>query len=274
MNSARLGRSESGCLASQVPYPLLAISATRPGGLILCSGPYAEFAGPGAVVYSPAEPVYSLSVVLGDVELVPLLEPADCRRAYQRRLQWVNWLHQWVRAPQAEDRVEGVLAGLESLFDASTAIAIPTPVLARLAGALPRTVQQVRSHRTILDPAKPSAAEIQEVAHRDAPLGWPRHGAMLPDDLARRSPSRCFPAEPSDPSPHLTGRSSTNRVVGRSGHWDPPALRSDRPSHAEAMRIRSSRLRVPVTPLSPSRADPLHCFESWFQHVKLWEQPA
>jgi hypothetical protein len=84
----------------------------------------------------------------------------------------VNWLYQWVQAPQAEDRVEGVLLGLESLFDAATAIALPTLVLARLAGALPQTVQRVRSQRTALHPS-PRSAHTGRTSHGTGSLGAP-----------------------------------------------------------------------------------------------------
>lgn len=198
------GQSLSRRLAAQSPYPLLAINPTRPGGLILCSGPYAEFAGPGAVVYSPVEPVYGLSVALGDVELVPLSEPADCRRAYQLRLQWVNWLRQWVQAPQAEDRVEGVLLGLESLFDAATAIALPTLVLARLAGALPQTVQRVRSQRTALDSAA-GYSHAGRISHGTGLLGAPspRGDCLSHAGAMRIRPGRSYcPGASAPPSRH------------------------------------------------------------------------
>jgi hypothetical protein len=129
---------------------LLAVSSHKRSGLILCKAFHAEFAGPGAMVCSPAEQEYTAVIAIGSPALVEVLTYEERRQAYGRRIQWIRWLHTIVKNPDPTQRAEKLCSSFEEFFGSHILVAIPDDILALLAGVLPETVKTVRSQHRYL----------------------------------------------------------------------------------------------------------------------------
>jgi hypothetical protein len=142
---------------------LLAISEHKKSGLILCKAFHAEFAGPGAMVSSPAEQPYKAVIAIGTPELVAIETAEGRRQAYGRRIQWGRWLYRIAEHPDPMVRIERFFAGFEGFFGRQVVMNIPAEVVASLVGVFPETVQKVqknyfnlsRSNTAFLFPAEP-----------------------------------------------------------------------------------------------------------------------
>ncbi|HEY9617235.1 MAG TPA: hypothetical protein V6C64_10360 [Microcoleaceae cyanobacterium] len=136
--------------ANTVPFAhnLIAVGESKRSGLILCKQHYAEFAGPGAAVGSPAEQHYTAVIAIGSPEIVEVTTHEARQRAYSRRIQWVRWLHKIVDHPDPLQRVEKLFAGFDAFFGHEVLASLSDDILARLAGVLPQTVAALRTqHR-------------------------------------------------------------------------------------------------------------------------------
>lgn len=129
-----------------VPFAhnLIAVGENKRSGLILCKEHYAEFAGPGAAVGSPAEQHYTTVIAIGSPEIIEVTTHEDRQRAYSRRIQWVRWLHKIVDHPDPIQRVEKLFAGFDAFFGHEVLANLSDDILARLAGVLPSTVATLR----------------------------------------------------------------------------------------------------------------------------------
>lgn len=136
-------------------HNLIAVGENKRSGLILCKEHYAEFAGPGAAVGSPAEQHYTTVIAIGSPEIVEVTTYADRQRAYSRRIQWVRWLHKIVDHPDPLQRVEKLFAGFDAFFGSEVLTSLSDDILARLAGVLPQTVATLRTqHRHFGKPTR------------------------------------------------------------------------------------------------------------------------
>jgi hypothetical protein len=129
---------------------LLAVSPHKRSGLILCKTYHAEFAGPGAMVCSPAEHEYTAVIAIGSPELVEVVTYEKRQQAYGRRIQWIRWLHTIVKNPEPVQRAEKLCSSFEEFFGSHVLVAIPDDILALLAGVLPETIKTVRSQHRYL----------------------------------------------------------------------------------------------------------------------------
>ncbi len=133
------------CLDTALPsVPLLTVSERKKSGLILCRNYYAEFVGPGAVIWSPGQPDYQTALAIGSPDLVTVNTPEERQQAYGRRIQWLRWIQKIAGQPEPTVRAEKLLSGFEAFFGYSTVLQLPSEVLALLIGVFPATIDQVR----------------------------------------------------------------------------------------------------------------------------------
>ncbi|MEM9245408.1 MAG: hypothetical protein AAGA67_06660 [Cyanobacteria bacterium P01_F01_bin.153] len=139
----------------------LMVDQSQVGGLIVCYGFYAEFIGPGAIAYSPAEDPYTQVFALGSPLLLPLTDSAATINAYRQRSHWVTWLGRIAGMQEPVERCRRLLQGLEGLFSPSAVKEVPDPTLAMLVGVLPTTMAQVRREyrKKVLIPVNPKPRE-------------------------------------------------------------------------------------------------------------------
>ncbi len=130
---------------------LLAVSEHRKSGLILCKQFHAEFAGPGAAVFTPVEQPYTAVIAIGSPEIVAVMTHRDRQKAYSRRIQWTRWLEKIADSANAPQRAEKLLNSFEAFFDSNVLVSLPDQILALLAGVLPQTITAVRAQHRALD---------------------------------------------------------------------------------------------------------------------------
>ncbi|WP_431662201.1 hypothetical protein [Pantanalinema rosaneae] len=138
-------------------HNLIAVGENKRSGLILCKEHYAEFAGPGAAVGSPAEQHYTTVIAIGAPEIVEVTTHELRQRAYSRRIQWVRWLHKIVDHPDPIQRIEKLFAGFDAFFGNEVLANLSDDILSRLAGVLPQTVAALRQQHPHL--AMPDVTE-------------------------------------------------------------------------------------------------------------------
>ncbi len=131
---------------------LLAVSEHRKSGLILCQRFHAEFAGPGAAVFTGVEQPYTAVIAIGGPEIVAVMTYEDRQKAYSRRIQWIRWLEKIADSPNPIQRAEKLLFSFEAFFDSKILVSLPDQVLALLAGVLPQTITAVRSQHRHMEP--------------------------------------------------------------------------------------------------------------------------
>lgn len=135
---------------------LLAIPPDRPCGLIVSDAFHAEFAGPGAVVYSPVEPSYCQIVAIGQPCLIPIKGRRERILAFRRRMDWLRWQRYVTRHEVPAVRADRLLQSLEGWFGIEVTRHLPDEPLAQLAAVLPTTMARVRRQKdtfgTIADP--------------------------------------------------------------------------------------------------------------------------
>jgi hypothetical protein len=134
------------------PHQLLAVSEHRKSGLILCQRFHAEFAGPGAAVFTSVEQPYTAVIAVGSPEVAPVMDYSDRQKAYSRRIQWIRWLEKIADSPQPTQRAEKLLYSFEAFFNTAILASLPDPVLALLAGVLPQTITSVRAQHRHMKP--------------------------------------------------------------------------------------------------------------------------
>ncbi|MEM6502714.1 MAG: hypothetical protein AAF685_12850 [Cyanobacteria bacterium P01_C01_bin.89] len=139
----------------------LVVDQSQVGGLIVCYEFYAEFIGPGAIAYSPAEAPYTQIFALGSPLLLPLADSIATANAYRQRSHWVTWLGRIAGMQEPVDRCRRLLQGLEGLFSPSAVKEVPDSALAMLVGVLPTTMAQVRREyrKKVLIPVNPKPRE-------------------------------------------------------------------------------------------------------------------
>jgi hypothetical protein len=136
---------------------LLAVSEQRKSGLILCREFYAEFAGPGAAVFTPVERPYTAVIAIGAPEITRVTEPRDRQRAYSRRIQWFRWLEKISDSANPAQRAEKLLYSFEAFFDSRVLISLPDQILALLVGVLPQTIALVRAQNRSMEQGSAAA---------------------------------------------------------------------------------------------------------------------
>ncbi len=177
------------------PNRLLAVSENRKSGLILCQKFHAEFAGPGAAVFTSVEQPYTAVIAVGAPEVSQIMTYSDRQKAYSRRIQWIRWLEKISDSPNATQRAEKLLYSFEAFFDTAILTSLPDQVLALLAGVLPQTIASVRTqHRHMKpkdavgsEPTRPSVCILNpqtlQPFENGAPLSLPAI-----NNIAMRSP--------------------------------------------------------------------------------------
>jgi hypothetical protein len=134
------------------PHKLMAVTEHRKSGLILCQRFHAEFAGPGAAVFTPVEQPYTAVIAIGSPEILAVMTYEDRQKAYSRRIQWIRWLEKIADSPNPIQRAEKLLFSFEAFFDSKVLVSLPDQVLALLAGVLPQTITAVRSQHRHMEP--------------------------------------------------------------------------------------------------------------------------
>jgi hypothetical protein len=129
---------------------LLAISPDRPCGLIVSDAFHAEFAGPGAVVYSPVEPSYCQIVAIGQPCLIPIKDHRERILAFRRRMDWLRWQRYVTRHEVPAVRADRLLQSFEGWFGVEVTRHLPDEPLAQLAAVLPTTMARVRRQKETL----------------------------------------------------------------------------------------------------------------------------
>jgi hypothetical protein len=161
---------------------LLAVSPHKRSGLILCKTYHAEFAGPGAMVCSPAEHEYTAVIAIGSPELVEVVTHEERQQAYGRRIQWIRWLHTIVKNPDPMQRAEKLCSSFEEFFGSHVLVAIPDDILALLAGVLPETVKTVRlQHRYLQQLDEYEVMSLNQQSGSDLVVLDPRTLQILPE---------------------------------------------------------------------------------------------
>ncbi len=141
------------------PHRLLAVSENRKSGLILCQKFHAEFAGPGAAVFTSVEQPYTAVIAVGAPEVAQIMTYSDRQKAYSRRIQWIRWLEKIADSPNATQRAEKLLYSFEAFFDTAILTSLPDQVLALLAGVLPQTITSVRTQHRHMKPKDEAGSE-------------------------------------------------------------------------------------------------------------------
>lgn len=154
---------------------LLAIPPDRPCGLIVSDAFHAEFAGPGAVVYSPAEPSYRSIVAIGQPRLVPIKGPQERILAFRRRMDWLRWQRHITRHDVPEVRADRLLQCLDAWFGAEVTVHLPDESLAQLAAVLPVTMARVRRRKRLSEAAPalaPASRAVKSHGGRSGSTLW------------------------------------------------------------------------------------------------------
>jgi len=138
---------ENGCYI-QSSDEILVLGERKKSGLIVCKTHYAEFVGPGAAVFSPAE-TDLLGVIAIAYPVLKRVKTSQARqKAYNIRIQWMRWL-QKITASEKNPikRSEKLLFSLKEFFGPSIVGQLPDEALALLIGVLPRTMHEVRQQQ-------------------------------------------------------------------------------------------------------------------------------
>lgn len=141
---------------------ILVLAEGKKCGLIVCKTHYAEFVGPGAAVFSPAEASDDALIAIGSPEYRRVNSPSARQRAYNIRIQWMRWLQKITEsAKDPIKRSEKLLSSLEGFFGAAMVWQLPDRPLAELIGVLPRTMHEVREeHYLARNPGSPSKWQL------------------------------------------------------------------------------------------------------------------
>lgn len=145
---------------------LLAIPPDRPCGLIVSDAFHAEFAGPGAVVYSPVEPSYCQIVAIGQPCLIPIKGNRERILAFRRRMDWLRWQRYVTRHEVPAVRADRLLQSFEGWFGVEVTRHLPDEPLAQLAAVLPTTMAQVRRRKETLGASVASGLGETVDSHR------------------------------------------------------------------------------------------------------------
>ncbi len=157
---------------------LRAVSPRRHSGVILCKAHHAEFAGPGAAVGGGLDRGVHQMLIVGELEWIELTSPRERQVAYQKRIQWLNWLQQITRQIEPEQRAQRLVTSFEMFFGRSLVAEIPVEVLARLVGTFPDTIDQARQH----NPVRPAPCQPLPLKTVDLPEAVePRYPLWQPE---------------------------------------------------------------------------------------------
>lgn len=124
---------------------LLMLEPSKRNAIIICKAFHAEFAGPGAAVGGPLDIESAGIIPIGDVSFLHPQTYEERQTAFAKRMHWIRWLQQATDNPIPIQRARILLFSLEEFFSALEVSALPSEVLARLAGVLPQTLDSARS---------------------------------------------------------------------------------------------------------------------------------
>lgn len=132
---------------------LLAIAPDSNGGLILCKRYHAELVGPGAAVGGLLDIDCTQVILIGNLSLLKLNSYPDSQQAYEIRQQWITYLQDLVKVSDPLVRSQKILYLIDRFFNNPPNIdQLPDHTLAMLAGVLPKTIQQAKKYRQIINP--------------------------------------------------------------------------------------------------------------------------
>ncbi|GAB4351668.1 MAG: hypothetical protein Fur0042_20020 [Cyanophyceae cyanobacterium] len=136
---------------------------------------HAEFAGPGAVVYSPVEPSYCQIVAIGQPCLIPIKGRRERILAFRRRMDWLRWQRYVTRHEVPAVRADRLLQSFEGWFGVEVTRHLPDEPLAQLAAVLPVTMAQVRRRKKTLGTTAMAAPGLGDTVDSY----WGRSGSTL-----------------------------------------------------------------------------------------------
>ncbi|MGK7900765.1 MAG: hypothetical protein AB4352_05005 [Hormoscilla sp.] len=180
---------ENGCYI-QSSDEILVLGEQKKSGLIVCKTHYAEFVGPGAAVFSPADTDFVGTIAIGEPVLKRVKTSQARQKAYNIRVQWMRWLQKITESPKNPiKRSEKLLFSLKEFFGPSIVRQLPDEALALLIGVLPRTMHEVRQQQHLAK-NQGSGSDWQPLTLRPIAtynLNAPRVGVHLDDDLVQPS---------------------------------------------------------------------------------------
>lgn len=146
----KLSRDISNCACGKASNPMLfdeilALSAQKKSGLILCKRYHAEFVGPGASIGTPQTEGYKAIITICSPDLVKVNSYQERQQAYKIRIQWMRWQTQIInRSKDPFVRIERLLSCFEEFFGREAIAQLPNDVLGLLIGVLPQTIERFR----------------------------------------------------------------------------------------------------------------------------------
>lgn len=114
------------------------------GGLILEKPHMAEWVGLGAAVGLSMDRLCQAVIPCGQVCLTPPASYLERQWAYRRRIRWIDWQQSITEAYPAARRGQLLLKNLQTFLPLEVWLALPDPLLAKLAGLPLEVMSEVR----------------------------------------------------------------------------------------------------------------------------------
>lgn len=126
---------------------LLKVSGIRGNGIIIFHRHHAELAGPGAAVGGIFDIKCSRVIPLGKASIVHPQSFNERQKAYKLRQQWIRFTQNAMESAVPLQRANQLLISLYKYFDPQIIDQLPSDVLAKLVGVLPKTIAMVRQSK-------------------------------------------------------------------------------------------------------------------------------
>lgn len=123
---------------------LLKVSGIRGNGIIIFHRHHAEIAGPGAAVGGIFDIQCSRIMPLGKTSIVQPQSFNERQKAYKLRQQWIRFTQNAMESGVPLQRANQLLISLYRYFEPQIIDQLPSEVLAKLVGVLPKTMAMVR----------------------------------------------------------------------------------------------------------------------------------